>query len=166
MVAFGEQVHAAIWPPASAFTSTPHATFFNEMVEVMSRNHAICGQVFVINVSSVMDDDAVEKLGMKDRPDMIRTGGGWSAVINPHGQIIAGPVTEKETILIADIDLEEIVNAKGFCDSVGHYARPDVARIVVNREKSSVMVTQRMLNKGPILADDSDAGNRKEVEFT
>jgi hypothetical protein len=28
------------------------------------------------------------------------------------------------------------------------------------------MVTQRMLNKGPILADDSDAGNRKEVEFT
>ena len=97
---------------------------------------------------------------------MIRTGGGWSAVINPHGQIIAGPVTEKETILIADIDLEEIVNAKGFCDSVGHYARPDVARIVVNREKSSVMVTQRMLNKGPILADDSDASNRKEVEFT
>jgi len=168
MIALGEQIHAAIWPPASAFVSTPHAPFFNEMVEAMSRNHAICGQIFVINVSSIMDDDAVEKLGMKGRPDMIREGGGWSAVVNPHGQIIAGPATEKETILIADIDLEEIVNAKGFCDSVGHYARPDVVHIVVNREKPSVMVTQRMVNEHsiPVSLAENDASKRKEDEPT
>ena len=142
MTALGEQIHVAIWPPTSAFTHTPHATFFNEMVEVMVRNHAITGQVFVVSVASVIDDHAIERMGMKDRLDMVRPGGGWSAVINPHGQIIAGPITEKESILIAEVDLKEIVYAKGFCDSIGHYARPDVVHIVVNRERQSVMVTR------------------------
>jgi aliphatic nitrilase len=142
MAALGEQIHAAIWPPTSAFMHTPHATIFNDMVEAMARNHAISAQVFVVCVSSVIDDHAIERLEMKDRPDMVRPGGGWTAVINPHGQIIAGPITEKESILIADVDLKEIVNAKGFCDSIGHYARPDVVHIVVNRAKQTVMGTR------------------------
>ena len=55
---------------------------------------------------------------------------------------LAGPVTDKETILYGDLDLEEIIYAKGFCDSVGHYARPDVVRLLVNHEKQAIMVSQ------------------------
>jgi len=55
---------------------------------------------------------------------------------------LAGPVTDKESILCADLDLEEIIYAKGFCDSIGHYARPDVVRLLVNYEKQAVMVSQ------------------------
>ena len=142
MVALGEQIHAAVWPAVSALTHTPHANFFNNITEAAVRHHALTGQVFVINVQPVIDHYTIERLGMKDRLEMIKPGGGWSAIVNPHGQIIAGPITDKESILYADLDLEEIIYAKGFCDSIGHYARPDVVRIVVNREKQTVMVSQ------------------------
>lgn len=162
MVALGEQIHASIWPPISALTHAPHAPFFNQMIEAMARSHAICGQVFVVTACSIVDDDAIEKMGMKDRPDMIRPGGGWSAVISPNGQIIAGPVTEKEQILIAEINLEEIMYAKSFCDSIGHYARPDVVHIVVNREKQSVMVTHGVYTEPlPPATEECDAGKQK-----
>jgi nitrilase len=142
MVALGEQIHVAVWPAISGLTHTPHASFFNNLTEAAARHHALAGQVFVINVQSVIDEYLIDRLGMKDRHDMIRPGGGWSAIINPHGQVIAGPVTEREDILYSDINLEEIVYAKAFCDSIGHYARPDVVHLVVNRAKQSVMVSQ------------------------
>jgi aliphatic nitrilase len=142
MVALGEQIHAAVWPAVSALTHTPHANFFNNITEAAVRHHALTGQVFVINVQPVIDHYTIERLGMKDRLEMIKPGGGWSAIVNPHGQIIAGPLTDKESILYADLDLEEIIYAKGFCDSIGHYARPDVVRIVVNHEKQTVMISQ------------------------
>jgi aliphatic nitrilase len=142
MVALGEQIHASIWPPISALTHDPHSPLFNDQVQAMACSHAICGQVFVVAVSSVIDDTAIERLGMKDRPDMMRPGGGWSAVINPGGQIIAGPITDREEILLADIDLEEIVYAKAFCDSLGHYARPDVVQVVLNLEKHPVIASR------------------------
>ncbi|MEJ2066598.1 MAG: carbon-nitrogen hydrolase family protein, partial [Deltaproteobacteria bacterium] len=66
-----------------------------------------------------------------------------SAILNPDGQIISGPLTDKEGILYADINLEAIVYAKFFCDSIGHYARPDVVQLLVNREKQAVMVSQK-----------------------
>jgi len=57
---------------------------------------------------------------------MIRVGGGWSAVVGPNGQLVAGPVRDEESILFADIDLGDIIFMKQPCDSAGHYARPDV----------------------------------------
>jgi nitrilase len=142
MVALGEQIHVAVWPAVSALTHTPHASFFNNITEAAARHHALAGQVFVINVPSVIDEYLIERLGMKDRLDMIRPGGGWGAIINPDGQIIGGPLTDKEGIIYADINLEAIVYAKFFCDSIGHYARPDVVRLMVNWEKQAVMVSQ------------------------
>jgi aliphatic nitrilase len=142
MVALGEQIHVAVWPAVSALTHTPHASFFNNITEAAARHHALAGQVFVINVPSVIDEYLIERLGMKDRLDMIRPGGGWGAIINPDGQIIGGPLTDKEGIIYADINLEAIVYAKFFCDSIGHYARPDVVQLLVNREKQAVMVSQ------------------------
>ena len=47
--------------------------------------------------------------------------------INDNGQFIAGPVTgADDQILYADIDLDQIIYCKMACDSIGHYARPDV----------------------------------------
>jgi len=95
---------------------------------------------------------------------MIRPGGGWSAIVNPHGQLIVGPVTDKESILYADIDLEEINYAKGFCDSIGHYARPDVVRIVVNHEKQTVMVSQGSKPESQSLRPKEPEANKHEPE--
>jgi nitrilase len=58
---------------------------------------------------------------------------GRSAIVNPMGEILAGPLENAEGILIAEIDLSEIARAKFDFDATGHYARPDVFRLVVDR---------------------------------
>jgi nitrilase len=58
---------------------------------------------------------------------------GRSAIVNPMGEIIAGPLEGREGILTAEIDLSEIPRAKFDFDVTGHYARPDVFRLLVDR---------------------------------
>ncbi len=62
--------------------------------------------------------------------DVITTG--RSAIVNPMGEIIAGPLEGKEGILIAEVDLAEIRRGKFDFDVTGHYARPDVFQLVVD----------------------------------
>ena len=69
-------------------------------------------------------------------PDAIVTRGG-SCIVNPLGEIIAGPVYDEEAILTADIDLGDTIRGKFDLDVVGHYARPDVFQLRVN-EKSGL----------------------------
>jgi len=51
---------------------------------------------------------------------------GNSCIINPKGQIIAGPLEEEEGLLYADVNLDVITEVKRMFDAVGHYSRPDV----------------------------------------
>ncbi|KAL2645344.1 hypothetical protein R1flu_012931 [Riccia fluitans] len=62
---------------------------------------------------------------------------GGSVIISPTGNVLAGPNYEGETILIADLDLGEIVKAKFDFDVVGHYSRPDVLSLVVRDQAHS-----------------------------
>ena len=132
LTAMGEQIHIAAWPGTSTLNHNPHATIFNAVTDAAARHHALAGQTFVINVQNVIGSDIVEQLGFKDRPDMITAGGGWSAIIGPSGQFLAGPLVGEERILYAELDLEEIILAKYACDSAGHYARPDVLRLAAD----------------------------------
>ena len=133
LACMGEQIHVAVWPAVSAVTHNPNSGLFDSVTEAAAKHHALSTQTFVINVQSRIDEDAIEKLGFTDRPDMMRTGGGWTAVIAPNGQIIAGPHTDDEAIIYAELDMSMIMKAKYACDSVGHYARPDVVRLSINR---------------------------------
>ena len=57
---------------------------------------------------------------------------GGSCIVNPMGEILAGPDYDGECILTAEIDLNEVVRGKYDFDVAGHYARPDVFRLHVN----------------------------------
>lgn len=59
---------------------------------------------------------------------------GGSVIVNPQGMVLAGPHYDGETILTADLDLNQIVEGKYDLDVVGHYARPDVFRLTVNEQ--------------------------------
>ena len=61
---------------------------------------------------------------------------GDSVVVAPGGRIVAGPMRREVGILYADIDLEAMGAARGGLDVVGHYARPDVFQLSVNRRKA------------------------------
>jgi len=58
---------------------------------------------------------------------------GGSVIVDPLGQILAGPVYGTETLLLADLDLGRIAEGKYDLDVTGHYARPDLFRLLVNR---------------------------------
>jgi nitrilase len=64
-------------------------------------------------------------------PDDVLMRGG-SCIVGPLGQVLAGPDHERETILCAELDLAEIPRAKFDFDVVGHYARPDLFRLIVD----------------------------------
>jgi nitrilase len=96
---------------------------------VSMRHIAREGGMFVINVCQAfrMDDipDHYEfkKLYSGNR-EWINSGN--SCIINPRGEIIAGPSHNEQDILYAEIDLSIITKSKRMFDVVGHYARPDV----------------------------------------
>ena len=66
---------------------------------------------------------------------------GGSAIINPLGEVLAGPLYDQTGILTAEIDMAEIVRGKYDFDVVGHYARPDIFRLHVNERPHSPVVT-------------------------
>lgn len=61
---------------------------------------------------------------LENQPEIMCRGG--SVIVSPLGNILAGPLWDKEGILYADLDLTEIVKSKLDFDVTGHYSRPDI----------------------------------------
>ncbi|MCA9995565.1 MAG: nitrilase, partial [Anaerolineales bacterium] len=61
-------------------------------------------------------------------------------IVSPLGQVLAGPLYNQEGILTATLDLAEVVQGKLDFDVVGHYARPDVFRLVVEERPFAPMI--------------------------
>ena len=74
----------------------------------------------------------VPGLDVKDEQSIVIRGG--SCIINPFGEIIAGPNYDSKIILYANLDLNDIVRGKFEFDVVGHYSRPDVFTLYVNEK--------------------------------
>ena len=96
---------------------------------------ALEGRCFVLSANQFArrtdyPDDYPASFG--NGPDAIVSRGG-SCIVGPLGQVLAGPVYDHETILLADLDLNDIIRSKLDFDVTGHYARPDVFRLVVTK---------------------------------
>ena len=70
---------------------------------------------------------------------------GGSCIVDPFGNFLAGPNFEGEAVLLADIDLDDVVRGKYDLDVTGHYARPDVFQLFVNERAQDAVKT----NMGP-----------------
>ncbi len=98
---------------------------------------ALEGRCFVVSAnqyavrSDYPDDYPVET-------DVLIAGG--SCIVDPHGNFLVEPYRDGEAVLTADIDLGEIPRATFDLDVVGHYARPDIFRLVVNEESLDPVV--------------------------
>ena len=62
---------------------------------------------------------------------------GNSIIVDPNGDIIAGPLHKEEGILYADMDLNKLRGSKWNLDVAGHYARPDAFELTVRRDHVS-----------------------------
>lgn len=127
LISMGEQIHASMWPGVVGVIPT---------LDTLSKAHALESQGFVIIASGYLTKDHVpDSFELKEHTRWECRGG--SGIISPRGDYLAGPVYDKETIVYADIDMEMILWAKSIVDSVGHYARPDVASLHLNLKKQS-----------------------------
>lgn len=125
MALYGQGVQLYLAPTADA-RDTWQATL----------RHIACeGRCFVLGCNQFVgrnmypaDLPGVEELA--GQPEVMCRGG--SAIISPLGEVIAGPLYDQEGMLVADLDLDEIVRGKVDFDAVGHYARPDVLQLVVD----------------------------------
>jgi nitrilase len=105
------------------------------------RHVALEGRCFVLSACQHLlrrdcpaDYDPVQ--GNAPDAELIR---GGSLIVGPLGQVLAGPVYGREAVLVADLDRGDLARGKFDLDVVGHYARPDVFRLHVDRSpKASV----------------------------
>jgi nitrilase len=106
------------------------------------RHVALEGRCFVLTACQFLRRGAFPgtvRVALGDSADAVLMRGG-SAIVNPLGRVLAGPQFEGETILTADLDLDDIGRGKFDFDVVGHYARPDVFQLSVNEAPMSPVV--------------------------
>jgi hypothetical protein len=72
--------------------------------------------------------------------DKLKPGGGYSGVIAPRGDWLAGPMLDGEVLIYAELDFQLIDSLKSIVDSAGHYARPDVVQLKLNRTPQKPLV--------------------------
>ncbi|MDH7796250.1 MULTISPECIES: carbon-nitrogen hydrolase family protein [unclassified Beijerinckia] len=98
------------------------------------RHIALEGRCFVLTACQHITRGAYSKShesALGDAPETVMMRGG-SAIIDPLGRILAGPNFGGETILYADLDLDDVPRGKFDFDVSGHYARPDIFQLTVD----------------------------------
>jgi nitrilase len=95
---------------------------------------ALEGRCFVLSACQYLtrpDFPADMRNQISDDNERVLMRGG-SVIIDPLGRVLAGPDFSGETILTAQLDTDDIPRGKFDFDAVGHYARPDIFKLVVN----------------------------------
>ena len=112
---------------------------------IASMQHiALEGRCFVLTACQFIrkrDFPDTVRVSLGDTPEAVLMRGG-SAIINPLGQVLAGPHFGSETILTADLDLKDIGRGKFDFDVTGHYSRPDVFQLSVNEAPMKAVQTK------------------------
>ncbi|MBI2184476.1 MAG: carbon-nitrogen hydrolase family protein [Thaumarchaeota archaeon] len=122
LLARGESVHVASWP----------AYMCNWGGDFILQQFAYEGRIFIISSSDYFSKEMKEELGKEG--EAFEIGGGSSGIYGPRGRILAKAKIDREEILYADADMEEIVRAKMTQDIVGHYNRFDVFKFNVSEQ--------------------------------
>nr|AAR97426.1 nitrilase [uncultured organism] len=133
-----EQVHIAAWPSFSTYEPFAHALGW-EVNNAVSKVYAVEGGCFVVAPCAIISKEMVDELcDTPDKHTLTHVGGGHAVIYGPDGAPLADKLPEDaEGLLIAEIDLGMIGVAKNAMDPVGHYSRPDVHRLLLNRKKAA-----------------------------
>ena len=135
-------MRAAMYAKGIQIYCAPTADMRDSWIASM-RHIAVEGRCFVLSCNQFnrrRDFPPDYRSAFGEDPDAIVCRGG-SCIVDPFGNFLAGPNTEGEAVLIAEIDRAHIVRGKYDLDVVGHYSRPDIFQLQVDaRAKHPVSI--------------------------
>jgi aliphatic nitrilase len=132
LIAEGTRIHVMSWPNHFPTSGDP----LRNRVAIDSQAFAQMSKAFVISACGTVDERMIEMLEVEPEgekflrnPDCC----GGSLIVDPMSRIIAGPMVAEEGVLYADCNLELGIQMKLRHDFAGHYNRPDIFQLHVNR---------------------------------
>lgn len=155
LMALGTQIHVATWP----FTASLDPTRGKGLL--LSRAFAAQGGCYVIATCALLRPDDVQgpyrDLATRRISEWIGDRQGSCRIIDPRGDVIAEAVAGEETMLTAPVSLEAVRRAKALIDVGGHYSRPDVLQLHINRRPLARLVESDSLDRSQDTADNHTA---------
>jgi nitrilase len=132
MTAEGSRIHVMSWPNHFPTSGDP----MRNRVAIDSQAFAQMSKAFVVSACGTVDEDLIRKLQVgAEGEKFLRSPDccGGSVIVAPNSRILAGPLGAEEGILYADCSIELGIHMKLRHDFAGHYNRPDIFQLQVNR---------------------------------
>jgi len=133
----GEQIHCAAWPGywetgRHIADKVPGPATHHGEIDAVVRDYALSTQSFVVSANAYLPPRMIP-------PDLAgimkyNLARGGSAIVDPSGRYLAGPVIDEDTLMLADCDPADRAIAKAYLDTIGHYARWDIFEFRVREQ--------------------------------
>lgn len=140
MVGMNEQIHIASWPAGS--TTMQHLYHRDSFIRTSQQYAAVTG-TFVLAASQPYNEEMRDLLCGDDeyKRNFMPLGGGCSAIYDPMGRRLTKEISETaEDILVADIDLADIIESKYYFDPAGHYTKGSVIQVQFSQKNQSGVI--------------------------